>query len=182
MRLEFHPKVYKPAEDSDLLAENAFFAGRVLEIGCGCGIVAIAWALKGNEVDCVDINPYALELTKRNAEKNGVKINIFYSNLFSNVKKHYDCILFNPPYLPTTEEEKTEEPLNSAWDGGEEGNALIKAFLKEFPKHGKRALLVISSLNKVEIPYPYRIVAQKNLFFEKLYLLDIQRDDEMNNR
>ena len=46
---------------------------RVVDYGCGSGILAIAAALKGaDRVDCVDNDPQALEATAANAERNGV--------------------------------------------------------------------------------------------------------------
>jgi ribosomal protein L11 methyltransferase len=46
---------------------------RVLDYGCGSGILGIAAAMKGaSEVNCVDIDPQALEATVENAARNGV--------------------------------------------------------------------------------------------------------------
>jgi ribosomal protein L11 methyltransferase len=46
---------------------------RVVDYGCGSGILAIAAALKGAaQVDCVDNDPQALEATAANAGRNGV--------------------------------------------------------------------------------------------------------------
>ena len=46
---------------------------RVLDYGCGSGILAIAALLLGAEqADCVDIDPQALQATRDNAEANGV--------------------------------------------------------------------------------------------------------------
>ena len=47
---------------------------RVVDFGCGSGILGIAAALKGaNEVVCVDNDPQALEATAANAFRNGVQ-------------------------------------------------------------------------------------------------------------
>ncbi len=48
---------------------------RVLDFGCGSGVVAIAAALAGaREVVACDIDPLALEATRRNADLNGVEL------------------------------------------------------------------------------------------------------------
>jgi SAM-dependent methyltransferase len=47
---------------------------RLLDIGTGSGIVAIAAALAGAEVTALDCNPLAICLTKFNAKANGVTI------------------------------------------------------------------------------------------------------------
>jgi len=49
--------------------------GRVLDYGCGSGILAIAAAMMGaQEVDALDIDPAAVESSMRNAEANHVTI------------------------------------------------------------------------------------------------------------
>lgn len=48
---------------------------RVLDFGCGSGVVAIAAALAGaREVIACDIDPQALEATRKNAQLNGVEL------------------------------------------------------------------------------------------------------------
>lgn len=50
---------------------------RVLDFGCGSGVVAIAAALGGaSEVIACDIDPLALAATRRNAELNGVDLTL----------------------------------------------------------------------------------------------------------
>jgi ribosomal protein L11 methyltransferase len=54
-------------------ADGALAGARVVDYGCGSGILGIAAARLGaNEVWAVDIDPQALEATRRNAEANGV--------------------------------------------------------------------------------------------------------------
>ncbi|MBI5268697.1 MAG: 50S ribosomal protein L11 methyltransferase [Burkholderiales bacterium] len=55
--------------------EAALQDARVLDYGCGSGILAIGAALHGAaEVDGVDIDPAAVESTRANAEANGVRL------------------------------------------------------------------------------------------------------------
>jgi ribosomal protein L11 methyltransferase len=54
---------------------SAIAGQRVLDYGCGSGILAIGAALHGaGAVDAVDIDPSALLATTRNAEANGVTV------------------------------------------------------------------------------------------------------------
>lgn len=78
-------------------AENFDFNGKkVLDIGCGSGILSIlAMKMGAKIVDACDIDPIAIDSTKENAVINGVKVNAFESNLFSNVKEKYDLIFAN---------------------------------------------------------------------------------------
>jgi release factor glutamine methyltransferase len=67
--------VYEPAEDTFLIAENMTVTDddMVLDVGTGCGILAVLAAEKAERVVAVDVNPYALQCANKNAETNGVK-------------------------------------------------------------------------------------------------------------
>ena len=72
--------------------------GDILDFGCGYGPVGIY--IKSNtdsNVDMIDINERALNLAKKNAKLNRVTVNIFESDIYSNVTKKYDYIITNPP-------------------------------------------------------------------------------------
>jgi ribosomal protein L11 methyltransferase len=60
-----------------IAAHAAELAGaRVLDYGCGSGILAIGAAMHGAaEVDAVDIDPAAVDATTQNAEANGASVN-----------------------------------------------------------------------------------------------------------
>ena len=73
---------------------------KVLDLGCGYGPIGISLAKEFPSVsfDLVDVNLRALELAKKNKEKNKLKnITIFESNVYKNIYTKYDCILTNPP-------------------------------------------------------------------------------------
>jgi ribosomal protein L11 methyltransferase len=66
---------------------------RVLDYGCGSGILAIAAALHGaRDVDAVDIDPAAVAATQANAQANGVVLN---SGLPDQAAGHYSLVLAN---------------------------------------------------------------------------------------
>ena len=66
---------------------------RVLDYGCGSGILAIAAALHGAQnVDAVDIDPAAVAATQANAQANGVVLN---SGLPDRADGHYSLVLAN---------------------------------------------------------------------------------------
>ncbi len=81
-----------------LLETIPVLSGRVLDFGCGYGPIGI-YIKKNNEciVDMVDINERSLDLAKKNALKNNVDVNIFKSDIYSNIKEKYDFIITNPP-------------------------------------------------------------------------------------
>jgi 16S rRNA (guanine1207-N2)-methyltransferase len=72
--------------------------GDVLDFGCGYGPVGIYIKSNTNSnVDMIDINERAINLAKKNAKLNNVDVNIFESDIYSNVKNSYDYIITNPP-------------------------------------------------------------------------------------
>ena len=100
IKIEVMEGVYEPEEDSYLLIESIKIEGRkVLDMGCGCGIVALHLAKNGCDVVAVDLDKKAVENTIKNAEMNGLKIRCFKSDLFENINEKFDMIVFNPPYL-----------------------------------------------------------------------------------
>lgn len=75
--------------------------GKILDVGCGYGVIGIVLASSSSVIDVtmLDVNHRALELAKRNAVKNKVseKVKILESNGFENVKENFDIIVTNPP-------------------------------------------------------------------------------------
>ena len=179
LKIDVHDGIYKPAEDSYLLikAIEAEGAERALDMGCGCGIVALHLARQGCRVTAVDINEHAVKNTKINAEKNGLAIRVVTSDLFSEIEGTFDLITFNPPYLPTENED-------IAWDGGREGIAVMMRFLRDahpYLSENGRIYMVMSSRGNISKlmkmfsgMYRFTEVAQKSFFFERLYVYLIE--------
>ncbi len=155
--IELHPYVYEPAEDTFLLADSIEIKPgmKILELGSGCGLIALACAQKGADVICTDINPFAVDLIKRNYlhNKNLLRgpLHVCQSDLFSNIARNerFDGIIFNPPYLPIKPKEKIESWLNLAVNGGYDGLQVITRFIKclgNFLTIKGKAYFVFSSL------------------------------------
>ena len=178
--------VYSPREDTLLLARNIPSGKRVLELGCGSGLVSLCAARKAEQVLGVDINPAAVRCSRENAEGNNV-LNCEFreSDLFSNVKGEFDVLLFNAPYLPKADEfDNGLEAL--AWSGGETGRELISRFADEcrdFLAPKGTIALIASSLTGLE---PVLELLKKNglspfigdskkLAFEELYCIHAKR-------
>ena len=75
---------------------------RIMDLGCGCGIVGILAAkIAGEEnVFMSDADPKAVEIAHRNAVRNDVGgVSLFVSDGFRDVNASaFDIILSNPPY------------------------------------------------------------------------------------
>ncbi|MBM7409794.1 HemK2/MTQ2 family protein methyltransferase [Methanococcus maripaludis] len=144
IKIKTHPKVYVPAEDSELLIENLVDVKNksVLDVGTGSGIQAINAVKQGAlKVIGIDINPYAVECAKINSELNEIdskKLFFKTGDLFKNIDEKFDVILFNAPYLPTSDEEKLEKYLNYAFDGGKDGREVLDKFLDEVANYLKK--------------------------------------------
>jgi tRNA1Val (adenine37-N6)-methyltransferase len=80
-------------------------AEKILEIGCGCGIITLMLAQRSNAtIDAVEIDFNSTEEAKRNAKisewKNRINIqNISFQNFIKDKKEVYDLIVSNPPYF-----------------------------------------------------------------------------------
>jgi ribosomal protein L11 methyltransferase len=69
---------------------------RVLDYGCGSGILAIGAALLGaGAVDAVDIDPAAVQATRDNAARNGVPGSVLAPGLPDAAQGSYDLVLAN---------------------------------------------------------------------------------------
>lgn len=76
----------------------------ILDIGCGSGAISIALNNETKSlVDAIDISDYAIEVAKINIKENNSKVNVFKSDIFSNVKNKYNVIISNPPYIDKNE-------------------------------------------------------------------------------
>ncbi|MBQ8871773.1 MAG: class I SAM-dependent methyltransferase [Bacilli bacterium] len=72
--------------------------GDILDFGCGYGPIGIYLKKSYDcEVDMLDINERSVSLAKKNADLNNAEVNIFLSDIYSNVNKKYDYIVTNPP-------------------------------------------------------------------------------------
>ncbi len=156
----FHifPEVYEPSDDTFLMADclEVKEGARVLDLGTGCGILGILAAEGAERVLGIDVNPHAVRCAKANAKTNGIegKMDLVRGDLFQPLKpdEKFDLILFNPPYLPTSERENKRGWLEKAWSGGPSGRRVIDRFLFEAPrrlKEGGVMLLLQSSLSSV---------------------------------
>jgi len=103
---------------------------RVLDLCTGSGVIAISLAkeLPAAHVVATEISEPAAALARRNAERNGVTVDVRIGDLWQPVRgERFDLIVSNPPYIasaviPTLAPEVRREPL-LALDGGPDGLA-----------------------------------------------------------
>lgn len=73
---------------------------KVLDLGCGCGIVGIWAALSGAEAVLLDVDARAIDCARDNASRNGAsRCRFLVSDGFRQLDEAgFDWILSNPPY------------------------------------------------------------------------------------
>ncbi|MEA1984806.1 MAG: HemK2/MTQ2 family protein methyltransferase [Euryarchaeota archaeon] len=183
VRINLADDVYEPAEDSFLLAdaavENVRNGMHVLEVGVGTGFVcAVLNANRDVHLLATEINPHAATCARSNG------IDVIRTDMFAGIRTshHFDMIIFNPPYLPTTDDEKVPGWLNYAFDGGTDGRAGVVRFLDEVIDHlcpTGTILLLVSSLTGIEAVRCLMVssgfivdeVGRSKCFFEELVVL-----------
>jgi release factor glutamine methyltransferase len=173
------PEVYSPSDDSFLLLKvtNVSPGEHLLEMGCGSGLLSVHAAKAGAVVTAADMNPHAVECTRRNAARNNFRIDVVESDLFDKVKGEFDVIAFNPPYLP--EETRSTSWIEKSWTGGTEGNEVVVRFLEDAWRHlapGGRIYVILSSLGgfttalkSAKTRYSSELLEERHMFFESIY-------------
>ncbi len=168
-RREFHTdaRALIPRPETEELVEFALQMAprrpgmRVLDMGCGSGIIGITLALElarqTPEVIMADISDSALSLTLENATALGARIKTYRSDLFAAwdapeegavhpPEGLFDLVLANLPYVPENEEVSVEvqhDPATALY-GGPDGLDLVRRFLKEaLPHLASRALVML---------------------------------------
>lgn len=200
--------VYEPAEDSflllDALEEDLNFIQNelkpivCLEIGPGSGVIitALSKRLQGTTL-CLacDINPYACNVTKRTAFRNNASVDCIMGNLAEALNsKLVDLLIFNPPYVVTTDEEvgqaqfgnRTDDKLVYSWAGGLHGRRIIDVLIKKLPDvlspQGVFYLLLLRENKPKEImeileqmKFKSELFMERRIPGEYLYVLKVRR-------
>lgn len=198
--------VYEPSDDTFLLCD-ALEADRsnlhadspkvALEIGSGsgCVITFLAMLLKAGDIHthclATDINPSAALMTLTTAKANKVNIDVvrtkFVDGLLDSLSGKVDVLVFNPPYVPTPNEEVCGSGIEASWAGGEDGRVVIDQFLPLLPmllsEHGKCYMVLVQDNKPAQIArilssqynLHTEIVLKRQAFNESLQIMRIRR-------
>ncbi|MFX0005248.1 MAG: methyltransferase [Promethearchaeota archaeon] len=207
-----YKNVYTPSDDTYMLLDyfkshinSTSFDGiklseirNILDLGTGTGIIAIFFQLIKNKfqdfnpkIYASDILEEAIKCSELNQIENGIDDEIFFikSNLFKSfpnqLKASFNIIVFNPPYLPSSQLIKKEEKevIDYSWDGGNKGYEILIDFLKSVVpflnlKHDHYIYCTTSSRTNLKafnkeinkLGYVNEIVYKIHIFFEDLHL------------
>ncbi|MDQ1452608.1 MAG: release factor glutamine methyltransferase [Acidobacteriaceae bacterium] len=119
---------------------------RILDIGTGSGILAVTLALElaNATVTATDVSSATLDVAERNAAALGAtdRIRFVESDLFAaippNSNARFDCIVSNPPYVPSTEllepQVRDYEPASALY-AGDDGLAIYRRLIPGAAAH-----------------------------------------------
>jgi len=170
-----------PDEDS-LLIEKASNKENlkdkiVLDLGCGSCFLAEKLQKKAKKIIASDLD-FEVLLKNKNLNKN--KVFLINTHLLYPFKRVFDFIFFNPPYLNFDERESYHLDTTGGIKGYETSLKFLDQLINSL-KIGGKAFLIASNytINKIkekiekEKLFDYKILEEKYLLFEKIYLLEI---------
>ncbi|MDE0089582.1 MAG: peptide chain release factor N(5)-glutamine methyltransferase [Candidatus Poribacteria bacterium] len=155
MSLDFYvdEKVLIPRPETEFIVETILKTKkdtpqRLLEIGTGSGVIAIALAVKKPEWEIIatDISKDALAVAEKNRDTHECtdRIDLLHGDLFEPIKTlqspQFNWIVSNPPYVMTNERDtlcpdiRDYEP-HIALFAGEDGLSVIRRLIAEAPNY-----------------------------------------------
>jgi SAM-dependent methyltransferase len=133
-------------------------AGRVLDVGCGAGSLALVAAARGaREVVGVDLHPRAAQWGRINATLNELEIELLTGDLTVPVRgRSFDLVVAQPPFVvkPAAVE------ANTYLHGGAMGDELTMRLLQELPAvlaQGGQARILFDSPVRADTPLWRRV-------------------------
>jgi len=151
LELAVNPAVLIPRPETEQLVHTALKCikgGSALDLGTGCGNIAIALAkfVPQSRIVAVDISTLALEVARVNARNHGVENQIEFiqgdilrKDVILSAAKNlkFNLIISNPPYIPTSQlnslpRDVQQEPA-SALDGGKDGLNFYRIIIQYTP-------------------------------------------------
>jgi len=150
MDLKVRPGVLIPRPETELLVERALawvlerggraWSGTVADVGTGSGavVVALARELPWARFWATDASPEALWVAQENACRQGVvhRIRFARGDWLAPVEGPVDCIVSNPPYVPSGELDRLAPEIaryepRPALDGGPDGLAAYRRLVPQ---------------------------------------------------
>ena len=109
--------------------------GAALDLGCGCGVLALGLARHAHRVVATDISERACNFTRFNALLNETAIEVRQGSFFDPVRgEHFNLITSNPPFVITPQAVRGSGVLEYR-DGGMERDQLIPWIIREAMGH-----------------------------------------------
>ncbi len=176
IQLDYSEEVFRPTLISENCAKLTDFRDKsILDLGCGIGPLAIYFAKNGaRKVSACDIFEKHLEYTEKNARLNEVEIEIFKSDLFSNVKEKYDVICCDVSGVDKNVAEMTGWFPEEVPKADETGSNLIIKVVEEAKKYLKKSgILNIATTSFSDVVSIERDISKNFLISEVLIKIDV---------
>ena len=210
--------VYAPSDDTYLIidyfnesiSENYFDGlnikkvNNILDMGTGTGIIALfLQEVKKRilnfspRIFASDILENAIKCAKLNESINNIEKSITFiqSDLFkkfqANLKKKFNVIIFNPPYLPSLKynsKVRVKKGIDNSWNGGKKGFEVFLEFIsqaKSFLDLTQNYYIYYISSSVVNFQdvtgqlencgFKNTILKQKHIFFEDIILNRLEK-------
>lgn len=197
--------VYEPSDDTFLLLDALTAEGERLRAlrpalcveigsGSGCVITHLASMLPSTALLAGDVNRVAAAATLATAAANGhrARLSAVQMDLLSALRPGtVDVLVFNPPYVPTSDEELAEAErttdISAAWAGGERGRRVLDRLLpilgEALSSTGVFYLLGVAENDPEEIAHMLlaqhqlqsHVVAERRAQNERLFVMRFER-------
>ncbi len=192
------PRVLIPRPETELLVEHSLRLlkpaaesdnqePKILDLGTGCGIVAVSLAkeVPNARIWATDKSQGALELARLNAQRHGVsdRIQFIEGDLWEplmNLGIPFDIILSNPPYVASEAYEDLPPEVHdyeprSALDGGDGGMYYIERILAKAPDYMEPKAWIIVEMAPDQTDKALGLVEQIEGYGEKIRIRDYSR-------
>jgi release factor glutamine methyltransferase len=142
LELQTRRGVLIPRPETERLVELALErlpkTGRVVDVGCGTGAIALAIKAQRPKLElwATDLNPQAVALTRDNVQRLGLEVHVRQTSLLEGLEGKFAAIVSNPPYLPNTDQLEPEVQLEpkEALFSGQDGLELARELLRIAPE------------------------------------------------
>ncbi len=177
----FHPGLFFSSKlFRDFIKTLPLANRKILDVGCGSGILSLTAAEMGGRVTAVDINPSAVENTRQNAARNRLPLTCFQSDLFHRVRDRFDFVFVNPPYYP----QNPASEADHAWYCGASFQFFERFFIRvhEYCRPGCDIYMVLSDgcdlrrIRRIAADKGYRLTREREvpLLLETNYIFKIR--------
>ncbi len=198
MDLAVDPRVLVPRPETELLAgevlawaaDRAAAGLRALDIGTGCGALALALATEGGfaSVVATDISRDALAVASLNGEQyhDGAPVEFRAGSLYDPLGRdeRFDVIVSNPPYISSTEMEDLEPEVRDweprrALEAGADGMRVLAPLIAGAPRHLAPGGLLALEVGPGQAPSAERRIEDTGAFARVRILPDLAGRERM---
>jgi methylase of polypeptide subunit release factors len=163
------PRVYDTGVDTELMAVAVRVrpGGRFLEVGCGCGALALLLAQRCHDGVGTDINPAAIENAEHNRIRLGISnVQFAVADVFDGVSGQFDVVVCNPPY---NRHEAADAVDRMFWDPEDGMKRRFFAEVRTFLRPNGRVFFGWANFPDLDSKLPLALAEQAGLRYVRNY-------------